>query len=84
MNKNYFLLFILITFISLCYLGGSSKPELSPFPDLKLLQQERLEPVVDAGMVQLRHPGAVMEVAEDLGILLGDLLPARDQEASAA
>ena len=51
---------------------------------MAFLQQERFKPVVDAGMVQLRHPGPVMEVAEDLGVLLGDLFPARDQEASAA
>ena len=35
-------------------------------------------------MVKLRYPGAIMEVTEDVSISLGDLLPARDQEASAA
>ena len=66
------------------HLCEGPEPELSILPNLSGAQQLRLEPVVDAGVIQLWHPGAVMEVAEDLGVLLGDLFPARDQEASAA
>ena len=35
-------------------------------------------------MIQLRHPGSVMEVTENIRVLLGDPLLAGDQEASAA
>ena len=65
-------------------LSFCSKPELSILANRKLLDQLRLEPVVDAGMVQFCRPGPVMEGAEDLGILLGDTLTAAQQEASAA
>ena len=35
-------------------------------------------------MIQLCHPGPVMEVTEDLRVLLGDGLAAGDEEAPAA
>ncbi len=35
-------------------------------------------------MIQLRHPGPVMEVTENVRVLLGDPLLAGDQEAPAA
>ena len=70
--------------IFLFYLSGSSEPELAPFSDLKFIQQNRLEPVVDSRMIQLRDPGPVMEVTQDVRVLLGDLLPARDEETSAS
>ena len=35
-------------------------------------------------MIELSDPGPVMEVAEDVRVILGDRLAARDQEASAA
>ena len=35
-------------------------------------------------MIELSDPGPVMEVAQDVGVILGDGLAARDQEAPAA
>ena len=35
-------------------------------------------------MIELRDPGPVMEVTQDVGVLLADGLAARDQEAPAA
>ena len=35
-------------------------------------------------MIQLSDPGPVMEVTQDVSVILGDRLTARDEEASAA
>ena len=35
-------------------------------------------------MIKLRDPGSIMEVAQDVGVILGDRLTAGDQEAPAA
>ena len=35
-------------------------------------------------MIKLGDPGPIVVVAEDVGVVLGDLLPARDEEAPAA
>ena len=45
---------------------------------------ERLRNTILTRMIQLCHPGPVVEVTEDVRVLLGARLLAGDQEASAA
>ena len=49
-----------------------------------LLLKHRFVSLLLTRMIQLRHPGPVMEVTEDLRVLLGDGLAAGDEEAPAA
>ena len=47
-----------------------SHPEVGPVSSLEHVEQVGLQPVVDAGMVELRHPGLVVG-AEDVGVISG-------------
>ena len=60
-----------------------SHPELSPVSGLELVEELGLEPVVDAGVVQLSYPGLV-RLTEKISIVSTDSLCSFEVEASAA